>query len=463
MSQEIVTISPIDGRIVVRRECASPADIDAALGLARLAQRAWKATSLAERSALVARAVDALVERKDEISAELTLQMGRPIRYTPGEIGGFEARARHMMAIAAQALADVEPAPIEGFTRFIRREPVGVVLVVAPWNYPLLTAVNAIVPALLAGNTVLLKHSAQTPLVAERLAQAFRSAGLPEGVFQYLHTSHDDTRRMIGSSEVDFVCFTGSVAGGVAVEQAAAGRFIGVGLELGAIDPAYVRADADLAHAAETLVDAAFFNSGQSCCGIQRMYVHQAVMDEFIERAVALTLQYKLGNPLDPDTTLGPVVRAAAANDIRGVLAQAMAKGARGLIDARRFALDSGDSAYMAPQILAGVDHGMRIMREECFGPVCGIMSVASDDEAIALMNDSSYGLSAAVFTADPVRALAIGERVDTGTWFMNRCDYLDPALAWTGIKNSGRGATLSSIGFEHLTRPKSFHLKTTL
>lgn len=463
MSQEIVTISPIDGRIVVRRECASPAKIDAALGQARLAQRAWKATSLAERSALVARAVDALVERKDEISAELTLQMGRPIRYTPGEIGGFEARARHMIAIAAQALADVEPEPIEGFTRFIRREPVGVVLVVAPWNYPLLTAVNAIVPALLAGNTVLLKHSAQTPLVAERLAQAFRSAGLPEGVFQYLHTSHDDTRRMIGSSEVDFVCFTGSVAGGVAVEQAAAGRFIGVGLELGAIDPAYVRADADLAHAAETLVDAAFFNSGQSCCGIQRMYVHQAVMDEFIERAVALTLQYKLGNPLDPDTTLGPVVRAAAANDIRGVLAQAMAKGARGLIDARRFALDSGDSAYMAPQILVGVDHGMHIMREECFGPVCGIMPVASDDEAIALMNDSSYGLSAAVFTTDPVRALAIGERVDTGTWFMNRCDYLDPALAWTGIKNSGRGATLSRIGFEHLTRPKSFHLKTTL
>lgn len=463
MSQEIVTISPIDGRIVVRRECASPANIDAALGQARLAQRAWKATSLAERSALVARAVDALVERKDEISAELTLQMGRPIRYTPGEIGGFEARARHMIAIAAQALADVEPEPIEGFTRFIRREPVGVVLVVAPWNYPLLTAVNAIVPALLAGNTVLLKHSAQTPLVAERLAQAFRSAGLPEGVFQHLHTSHDDTRRMIGSPEIDFVCFTGSVAGGVAVEQAAAGRFIGVGLELGANDPAYVRADADLAHAAETLVDAAFFNSGQSCCGIQRMYVHQAVMDEFIERAVALTLQYKLGNPLDPDTTLGPVVRATAARDIRGVLAQAMAKGARGLIDARRFGMDTGDSAYMAPQILVDVDHGMHIMREECFGPVCGIMPVASDDEAIALMNDSAYGLSAAVFTQDPARALAIGERVDTGTWFMNRCDYLDPALAWTGIKNSGRGATLSRIGFEHLTRPKSFHLKTTL
>lgn len=463
MSQEIVTISPIDGRIVVRRECASPANIDAALGQARLAQRAWKATSLAERSALVARAVDALVERKDEISAELTLQMGRPIRYTPGEIGGFEARARHMIAIAAQALADVEPEPIEGFTRFIRREPVGVVLVVAPWNYPLLTAVNAIVPALLAGNTVLLKHSAQTPLVAERLAQAFRSVGLPEGVFQHLHTSHDDTRRMIGSPEIDFVCFTGSVAGGVAVEQAAAGRFIGVGLELGANDPAYVRADADLAHAAETLVDAAFFNSGQSCCGIQRMYVHQAVMDEFIERAVALTLQYKLGNPLDPDTTLGPVVRATAARDIRGVLAQAMAKGARGLIDARRFGMDTGDSAYMAPQILVDVDHGMHIMREECFGPVCGIMPVASDDEAIALMNDSAYGLSAAVFTQDPARALAIGERVDTGTWFMNRCDYLDPALAWTGIKNSGRGATLSRIGFEHLTRPKSFHLKTTL
>jgi acyl-CoA reductase-like NAD-dependent aldehyde dehydrogenase len=463
MTQEIITISPIDGSEVVRRRCASPVEIQAALTRARLAQAAWKNTSLSERSALIMGAVDALVSKKDAIAGELTRQMGRPIRYTPGEIGGFEARARHMIAIAAASLADVVPAPQDGFIRFIHRAPVGVVLVVAPWNYPLLTAVNAIVPALLAGNAVLLKHSAQTPLVAERFAEAFRVAGLPDGVFQYLHTTHDDTRRMIQAPEIDFVCFTGSVAGGTAVEVAAAGRFIGVGLELGGNDPGYVRADADLGHAVETLVDGAFFNSGQSCCGIQRIYVHRSVFNEFIERAVALTKQYVLGNPLDPDTTLGPVVRNAAAVEIRAIVADAMSKGARGLIDPRTFAMDAPGTPYMAPQILVDVDHSMKIMADECFGPVCGVMPVADDVQAIGLMNDSPYGLTAAVFTRDTDAALQIGAQVETGTWFMNRCDYLDPALAWTGVKNTGRGATLSSIGFEQLTQPKSYHLKTRL
>jgi acyl-CoA reductase-like NAD-dependent aldehyde dehydrogenase len=463
MTQEIITISPIDGSIAARRPCATPGQIQAALDRAKAAQRTWKSTPLALRSALVTRAVDALVANKEAVARELTRQMGRPIRYAAGEVGGFEARARHMISIAQPALADVVPAPIDGFNRFIRREAVGVVLVIAPWNYPLLTAVNAIVPALLAGNVVLLKHSAQTPLVAERLAEAFAAAGLPEGVFQYLHTTHDDTRRMIAAPEVDFVCFTGSVAGGVAVEQAAAGRFIGVGLELGGNDPAYVRSDADLAHAVETLVDGAFFNSGQSCCGIQRIYVQRSLYGEFIERAVALTRQYVLGDPLDPATTLGPLVRTAAAAEVRGIVADALAGGARKLIDPREFARDAEGTPYMAPQILADVNHSMKIMADECFGPVCGVMPVADDDEAVRLMNDSPYGLSAAVFTADPAAALALGEQVETGTFFMNRCDYLDPALAWTGVKNTGRGATLSSLGFEHLTRPKSFHLKTRL
>jgi acyl-CoA reductase-like NAD-dependent aldehyde dehydrogenase len=461
MSQDIITISPIDGSVVARRRCATAAEIDATLSRATSAQQTWKQLALAERSALVARATDALVGNKAIVAEQLTRQMGRPIRYTPGETGGFEGRARHMIGIAGQALADIVPEPVEGMTRFIRRDPVGVVLVIAPWNYPLLTAVNAIVPALLAGNTVILKHSAQTPLVAEQLADAFAAAGLPPGVFQFLHATHEDTRRMIQSPQIDFVCFTGSVAGGIAVEQAAAGRFIGVGLELGGNDPAYVRADADLAHAVETLVDGAFFNSGQSCCGIQRIYVQQSVYDEFIERAVALTRQYVLGNPLDPDTTLGPVVRTAAAGDIRAIIAEAIGQGARGLIDPRSFPMDREGTPYVAPQILVNVDHRMKIMADECFGPVCGVMPVADDESAIRLMNNSPYGLTAAVFTRDEQAALAIGERIDTGTFFMNRCDYLDPALAWTGVKNSGRGATLSEIGFAHLTRPKSYHLKT--
>jgi len=463
MTQELITISPVDGSVAVQRRYATSDGIRAALARANLAQRAWQDAPLASRAALVTSAVEALVAQKDAIAEELTRQMGRPIRYTPGEVDGFAARARHMIAIAEESLQEVVPPAIDGYTRFIKRTAVGVVLVVAPWNYPLLTAVNAIVPALLAGNTVLLKHSAQTPLVAERFAAAFRTAGLPEGVFQYLHLTHDDTRRVIRSPEVNFVCFTGSVAGGVVIEEAAVGRFIGVGLELGGNDPAYVRPDADLAHAVETLVDGAFFNAGQSCCGIQRIYVHSSLYKEFIARAVALTNQYVLGDPLDPQTTLGPVVSTRAAAEIRAIVSEALDKGATGLIDARAFAMDKAGTPYMAPQILVDVNHSMKIMADECFGPVCGVMPVAGDDEAIRLMNDSPYGLTAAVFTRDVDAALRIGERIETGTWFMNRCDFLDPALAWTGVKRSGRGVTLSSIGFEHLTRAKSYHLKTNL
>jgi acyl-CoA reductase-like NAD-dependent aldehyde dehydrogenase len=334
------------------------------------------------------------------------------------------------------------------------------VLVVAPWNYPLLTAVNAVVPALMAGNAVILKHSAQTPLAAERIVEAFSRAGLPAGLLQFIHTDHDGTQALIKAPQVDGVCFTGSVAGGAAVERAAAGRFIQVGLELGGNDPAYVRADARLDHAVETLVDGAFFNSGQSCCGIQRIYVHRSVYSQFVDQAVTLTRQYVLGDPLDAQTTLGPLVRVAAADAVRATVAEAVTKGAKSLIDARRFARDVPGTAYVAPQILVDVNHGMQIMNDECFGPVVGIMPVSSDEEALRLMNDSPFGLTAALFTQDEAAALHLGARLQTGTVFMNRCDYLDPALAWTGVKNTGRGATLSSLGYEHLTRPKSFHLK---
>jgi acyl-CoA reductase-like NAD-dependent aldehyde dehydrogenase len=463
MKDELITISPIDGSEFVRRPYASESQIGQTLQRAQLAQKAWAATPLSERLALVGRAVDHFVENKAAIAEAITRQMGRPLRYTAGEVDGFAGRARHMMAIAEDSLKPVQVEPQAGFTRFISREPVGVVLTIAPWNYPLLTAVNSIVPALLAGNTVILKHSDQTPLCAELIHQAFVQAGAPEGVFQYLHVDHERVRRLIRSNEIGFVCFTGSVSGGRIVEEAAAGRFIGVGLELGGNDPAYVRSDAKLDHAVETLVDGAFFNSGQSCCGIQRIYVAQPLYKDFVERAVALTNQYVLGNPLDAQTTLGPVVRTSAADGVRSMIAEALAKGARNLIDESQFGMSRTGTPYVAPGVFVDVDHGMTLMNDECFGPVVGIMPVSGDDQAIELMNDSPYGLTAAVFTADEEAALSIGRRVETGTFFMNRCDYLDPALAWTGVKNTGRGATLSAVGYEHLTRPKSFHLKTGL
>jgi acyl-CoA reductase-like NAD-dependent aldehyde dehydrogenase len=365
-----------------------------------------------------------------------------------------------MVSIAPHALADIDAGPKDNFRRFVRREPLGVVLVLAPWNYPYLTSVNSVVPALMAGNAVVLKHSNQTPLCAERFAEAFEAAGLPPGAFQFVHCSHEQSARMIASPLVDFVAFTGSVAGGHAVQQAASERFIGTGLELGGKDPAYVRPDADLAHAVENLVDGAMFNSGQSCCGIERIYAHERVYDAFVEGFVALTRKYRLGDPTEADVNLGPMVRARAADFARGQVREAVAAGAKSLIDPREFAADREGTPYMAPQVLVDVNHSMRLMREESFAPVIGIMRVASDEEAIALMNDSDYGLTAAIWTRDPDAALSIGERVQTGTWFMNRCDYLDPALAWTGVKNSGRGCTLSVVGYEQLTRPKSFHLR---
>ncbi len=451
------TISPVDGSVYVERPLAEAAEIDATLDRAMTAQKNWRQVPLGDRLVLLGRFVEAMEANADAIGVELAWQMGRPVRYGAMEIRrGFAERARYMIEIAPRALADLAVEPKQGFTRFIRREPVGVVFTIAPWNYPYLTSVNSIVPAIAAGNAVVLKHSAQTPLCAERYAEAFRAAGLPEGVFSFLHLSHEDVERVIGDSRVGFVAFTGSVAGGHAVQRAAAGRFIGTALELGGKDPAYVRHDADLAHAVENLVDGAMFNSGQSCCGIERIYVHERLYDEFVERAVKLTGEYVLGNPLDPATTLGPMVRTAAAEFVRGQIAEAVSMGAAAHVDIP----DREGTPYLSPRVLTGVSHKMRVMTEETFGPVAPVMRVSSDDEAVALMNDSAYGLTAAIWTSDAGAAVEIGGRIETGTWFQNRCDYLDPALAWTGVRDSGRGCALSVLGYEQLTRPKSFHMR---
>jgi len=460
MTATIQLISPVDGRVYAERPCADKAQVEQALAAAANAQAQWKRRPLSERAAFCSAAVDAMLAMKAEIVPELAWQMGRPVRFGASELRGFEERARHMIAIAPQALAPVEPEPVAGFRRLIQREPLGTVLVVAPWNYPYLTAVNTIIPALMAGNSVILKHASQTLLVGERFAQAMRQANLPEGLFQNLLLDHVQTAEIIASGRVQQVNFTGSVDAGKAMENAAMGRFVGVGLELGGKDPAYVRADANLDHAVENLVDGSFFNSGQSCCAVERIYVDRKIYPAFVDGFVELTRQYVLGNPLDEATTLGPLVTPGAAFFVRGQIAEALAQGAKALIDPQMFAADAPGSAYLAPQVLVEVTHQMSLMRDESFGPVVGIMPVDSDDEAIALMNDSEFGLSASIWTQDLAAAERLGNAIDTGTVFMNRCDYLDPALAWTGVKNSGRGVTLSRLGYEHLTRAKSFHLR---
>jgi len=458
------TISPIDGSVYAEFELASAADIDIALDRATRAQRSWRDVPIDERAVMCRRAVGLMVARADQLATELTWQMGRPLAQSPMEIRrGFEERANYMIAIAGEALADMTLEPKEGFRRFIRREPLGVVLVLAPWNYPYLASVNAVIPALMAGNSVILKVSQQTPLIAERYAEAFTDAGLPPGVFEHLQASHDDVTTMIGDGRIKSVSFTGSVDGGCAVQRAAARQFIATNLELGGKDPAYVRADAPLEATVANLVDGAYFNAGQSCCAVERIYVHQDVYAPFIERFVAVTREYRLGNPLMPDTTLGPMVRTSAAEFVRSQITEALEQGERGLIAPGEFPADERGTPYLAPQVLLDVDHRMRVMTEETFGPVVGLMAVKDDDEAAALMNDSRYGLTASIWTTDVEAAVRIGDRVDTGTWFLNRCDYLDPALAWTGVRDSGRGCSLSRLGYDALTRPKSFHLRLEL
>ena len=454
----IQLISPVDGSVYAERMPLSLDAAQAAAARARAAQKAWAARPLAERIALVKAGVAKLNEMKDVIVEELAWQMGRPTRFG-GEFGGVNARTDYMADIAAETLAPKMVEDSASFRRYLAREAVGVVFIIAPWNYPYLTTINTLVPALIAGNTVVLKHASQTLLVGERLAQAFHAAGVPEDVFQNVVLDHVTTEALIKARAFNFINFTGSVSGGAAIERAAAGTFTGLGLELGGKDPGYVRHDANLDAAVDTLMDGALYNAGQCCCGIERIYVHESLYDAFVEKAVAWAKGRTLGNPFDASSTLGPMANKRFAKVVRDQIAEAVAAGATPLIDPAHFPADDG-GAYLAPQVLVNVNHSMRVMMEESFGPVVGIMKVKDDAEAIALMNDSPYGLTASIWTQDYDTAAAIGAQIETGTIFMNRADYLDPALCWTGCKDTGRGNSLSYLGFHSVTRPKSYHLK---
>jgi len=458
MSKKIQCISPINGTVFAERDVSTMDASFAAVTRAKTAGKAWAARSISERVSLVMAGVARLGEMTDETVPELAQMMGRPVRYG-GEFGGMNERASYMAEIAKTALAPVIVEESNAFQRRIEREPLGVVLVVAPWNYPYMTAINTVAPALIAGNTVILKHATQTLLVGERMERAFAEAGVPADVFQNLFLDHETTAALIAAKSFGFVNFTGSVGGGRAIERAAAGTFTGVGLELGGKDPGYVMEDANLDQAVDTLIDGAMFNAGQCCCGIERIYVTAALYDAFVEKAVAIASEYELGNPLETETTLGPMANVRFATEVRAQTAEAIASGATSMIDPALFPEDDG-GAYLMPQILTNVTHDMRVMRDESFGPVVGIMKVSDDDEAIQQINDSDFGLTASLWTADTARAAAIGRQIETGTVFMNRADYLDPGLCWTGCKDTGRGAALSSLGYQSLTRPKSYHLK---
>ncbi|MEZ4325619.1 MAG: aldehyde dehydrogenase family protein [Polyangiales bacterium] len=456
-SARFVVVSPADDSVVYEGSLATEAELDGVLSRAVKAQRAWGASPLAARVEAVLRFLSNVEAEKDDAARELMLQMGRPISQAPSELAGFLDRGRTMARLAEEALADYVPPAKDGFTRAIQRVPVGVVLVLAPWNYPWLTAVNAVVPALLAGNAVLLKHAEQTPLVAERMSASALRAGLPEGVLQHIHMSHELTANAVRDARVGAVAFTGSVEGGHAISRAAAGRFISVGYELGGKDAAYVCEDTDVAKAAANVMDGAMYNAGQSCCAVERVYVHEKVLDAFLEASVAEVRALRLGDPREAATNLGPLVRARNAAVVRAQLEQAYGAGARGLVGGSAERLPS---QYVAPEVVVGVTQELDLMSAETFGPVVGVMPVGSDEEAVARINDSAYGLTASLWTPDLERAQQLAAQLDVGTVFMNRCDYLDPELAWVGVRDSGRGCTLSRFGFDGFTRLKSLHLR---
>jgi len=454
------TITPIDNSVYIERPLSSDNEINDILDKSKKSFISWKNTSIDDRIIIINKFIDNLLNLNTEVSKEICWQIGRPITQCGNELRGFEERSRHMVEIAKESLQNIPARKNDEFDNYIYKSPLGVIFVMAPWNYPIITATNTIVPALLAGNSLLLKHSSQTPMCAELLSKAFENTGLPEGVFQFVHTNHEACEKIISDPRISHVVFTGSVRGGQEIKKYIGTRFINVGLELGGKDPAYVRSDADVNHAVENLVDGALFNSGQSCCGIERIYVDQSIYNKFIEGFKSITENYKLGDPSKDDTNLGPVVRQSAAQFIRKQISEAEKQGAKRLIDESKFPISNENNCYVAPQVMIDVDHSMRFMMEETFGPTVGIMPVKDHEEAKHFMNDSPYGLTASIWTKDTDFAKDFGKQIETGTFFMNRCDYLDPALAWTGVKDTGVGCSLSTLAFDQFTRPQSFHMR---
>jgi acyl-CoA reductase-like NAD-dependent aldehyde dehydrogenase len=432
--------------------------VQAKLQTAKAAFQTWKKMPVAHRAEWAAEGLRYFKTQGAEIARDITAQMGKPIRQSENELKGFFERAEYMLGIAEETLRPEILSPKPGFERRIEHEPLGVVLIIAPWNYPLLTAVNGVITALLSGNTVLLKHSSLTPAAGEHFAKAFGRLGPCDNVLQTLATDHATVEKTIAGGGVDHVVFTGSVEAGHKIQGRCSTHFIDCNLELGGKDGAYVAEDADVAKAAEDLVDGAMYNAGQSCCGIERVYAHRRVYEAFVKRCRELVGAYVLGDPMDAATTMGPLASPKSAQGMTEQVEEARAKGAQILAGGR--AVTIGKSVFFEPTLLRDVNHGMALMREENFGPILPVMAVESDDEAIRLLNDSRYGLTSVIYTRDLERANRFTREMDTGTVFLNRCDYLDPALPWTGVRDSGRGTTLSKYGFYALTRRKAIHFR---
>lgn len=450
--------NPYTGELV-SLELTDDATLDRVLDEAREATRSFRRSAVEERIALCERALSAFEAQSEQVATDITRQMGKPLSQSRGEVKGMAGRWRHMQSIAAESLADLVLPPKEGFERRVVKEALGVVLDLPAWNYPLLTAVNAIVPALLAGNAVVVKHSPRTPLCGEHFARAFAAAGAPPGLVRAIFVDYATTERVVGDARVDHVLFTGSVHGGHRIQAAAKDRFLHVGLELGGNDPAYVAADCDLQNTVENVVDGAIYNAGQSCCAVERVYVHRSIYESFLERAEPLVRAYVLGDPMDERTTLGPIAQPWHVKELEAFVKDAVDRGGK-LVCGGRPASVNGKGRFFEATLLRDVAQAADLMRRESFGPILAVSPVDDDDEALAKMNDSTLGLTASVWTQDRARAARMARDLEYGTVYMNRCDALDPALPWVGMKDSGRGCTLGTLGFDALTRPKAIHFR---
>lgn len=453
-------ISPINDELYKTFVYSNKEEIDSVLKSASIAQELWFDIGLKKRKEYIKNFLNVIESLKEEIASELTWQIGRPISFSMGELNTFRQRADYLLGVADQALEDYIPAYVKGYDRYIEKTPLGIVFLLSPWNYPFLTSVNILIPALLAGNCIIFKPSSYTPLVAKRYEEAFNKVNLPKGVFSSLYLSHKNTDYLLKKEEVQAVFFTGSKKGALSIQESIKEKFINCSFELGGKDAAYVRADTDIDIAVKDLVDGSFFNSGQSCCSIERIYVHEKIYKDFTRKFVEVSKRYILDKPFKKETTLGPMINKKAREKVANEINEAVKQGAKSLLNEKLFPASKKNTSYLSPHILVNVKHNMTLMRTESFAPVVGIMKVLNDEEAIYFMNDSIYGLSASIYTKDLKKAKEIGKKLMVGTVFLNKCDYLDPALAWGGIKESGKGISLSIFVYDSVSRLKSFNFK---
>jgi acyl-CoA reductase-like NAD-dependent aldehyde dehydrogenase len=451
-------INPYDQSLVCELAQDDRAALERKLAEAARAYEVWHKLPLDRRIKEVKKGLAKFRRASEEIAHDITLQMGKPIVQARREVETFFERAEYMVSIAKRTLSPEALPAKKGFIRRIEHESLGIVLNIAAWNYPLLIPANVVIPALLAGNVVLLKHSALTPLSGQAFEKAFGELD-PSHLVTNLILTHSDTERLILDQRIKQVAFTGSVDGGHKIYRLAANRFVEVGLELGGKDPAYIASDADLDFAVSNVVDGACYNAGQCCCAVERVYVHRKLYGPFLEKAAYLLADYKLGNPMNEKITMGPLANRSALDELEEKIAEAQSLGARLIMGGERLQRSSGN--FFPPTLLANVVNHARVMQEESFAPILPVHPVDDDAEALVRMNDTAFGLTASVWTKSRKRAEFFAKELDAGTVYQNRCDYLDPALPWTGARDSGKGSTLSKYGFYQLTRRKSIHFRT--